>query len=70
MDAHKFTRQPEEVLANNVCPKAEGKFLLAQDRKGVLMAEFMQLKTITKPQVYFGTLKEYIGPLRTKGVEC
>jgi hypothetical protein len=40
------------------------------DRKGVLMVKFMQQGTTITSEVYCKTLKNNIGPFRTKGVEC
>jgi hypothetical protein len=41
------------------------------DRKGVLMVKFMQQETTIMSEVYCKMLKKnYIGPFRTKGVEC
>jgi hypothetical protein len=40
------------------------------DRKGVLMVDFMQQETTITREVYCELLKNYVGPLRTKGVEC
>jgi hypothetical protein len=39
-------------------------------RKGVLMVEFMQKGTTVMSEVYSETLKNCIGPFRTKGMEC
>jgi hypothetical protein len=40
------------------------------DRKGVLMVEFMQQGTTITSEVYCETLKNCVGPFRTKVVEC
>jgi hypothetical protein len=40
------------------------------DRKGLLIVEFMQQGTTITSEVYRETLKNYVGPFRTKGVEC
>jgi hypothetical protein len=42
----------------------------AEDRKGVLMMEFLQHGFTIMSEVYCKTLKKCIGPFRTKGVEC
>jgi hypothetical protein len=40
------------------------------DRKGVLMVEMMQQGTTILSELYCETLKNCVGPFRTKGVEC
>jgi hypothetical protein len=40
------------------------------DRTGVLMVEFMQQGTTITSEVYGETLKNCVGPFRTKGVGC
>jgi hypothetical protein len=40
------------------------------DKKGVQMVEFMQQGITVTSEVYCETLKNCLGPFRTKGVEC
>jgi hypothetical protein len=41
-----------------------------RERKGVLMVEFMQQGTTVTTEVYYETLKNCVGPITTKDVEC
>jgi hypothetical protein len=54
-----------------VCQKANGICLsVFWDCKGVLMVEFVQQGTSeATSEMYFKTLKNCIGPFKTKGVE-
>jgi hypothetical protein len=40
------------------------------NRKGVLMVKFVEKGTTIATQVYCNTPKNYVGPFRTKGMEC
>jgi hypothetical protein len=40
------------------------------DRKGMLMVEFMQQGITIVSELYCETLKNCVGPFRTKGEEC
>jgi hypothetical protein len=66
MDAHTFTK-PE-----NYKQTSAGKLMatVLWDSKGVLMVEFMQQGTTITSQMYCETLKNCVGPFKTKGVEC
>jgi hypothetical protein len=39
-------------------------------RKGVLTKEFMQKGATASSQMYCETLRDYVRPFRTKGIEC
>jgi hypothetical protein len=70
VDAHTFTKQAEKFKQTSACQKADGYSFLGQDRKGVLMVEFMQQETTVTSEVsILRNRKNCIGPFRTKGVE-
>jgi hypothetical protein len=58
-DAHTLTKQSLTTL--NKC-------FLSQSR--MLMVEFMQQGTTITSEVYCQALENYVGPFRTKGLEC
>jgi hypothetical protein len=63
VEAHTFTKQAEKLKQMlSACQKADGKCFLEQDRKGVVMVEFMQQGTTIMSEVYCETLKKLHRP--------
>jgi hypothetical protein len=52
------------------CQKADGTCFLGQDRRVVLMVEFMQHGTTLAPQVSCETMKNCVRSFRRKVVQC
>jgi hypothetical protein len=69
VDAHTFIKKAEKSL-NKRLPARKLMATVFWERKGLLMVEFMQQGTTITPEVYCRTLKNCIGPFRTKGMEC
>jgi hypothetical protein len=55
---HTFTKQAKKYKQMSACQKADGNCFLGQDRKGVLMVEFMQQETTITSEVYCKTIKK------------
>jgi hypothetical protein len=68
MNAHTYSKSPNKFEEN----LSERKLMATVfwQRKGVLMVEFMQQGTAIMSKVYCETLNNYVGPFRTKGMEC
>jgi hypothetical protein len=60
----KKTKKYKQMLS--ACQKADGNSFLGHDRKGVLMAQFIQQRTTITSEMYCDTLKKWRRAIQNK----